>query len=351
MTSAVLGEVPRTEDGFRHEAFFYSGEHEFVAGTLAFLHDAVRAHQPAFVVVSARKIDLLRKELRRDAAKVDFADMTEVGLNPARIIPVWSDFVERHPGRRLRGVGEPIWRERSQDEIVECERHEALLNLAFAQTTGLALLCPYDIEALSVDVVDAACRNHPYVRRDGSPTASSDYLGTEQLAGPFTDPLPEPPASAIELRFGPGSLVGLRSLVWREAMTAGLDDDRAEAAVTALNEVASNTMRHAGGLGELRIWSAPGMLICEVSDHGHIDGPLVGRQRPTIDTRGGRGLWMVNQLCDLVQVRSLAAGTTVRIHLRSSPGRMLTSHDVRGSARPLLGIPARREKEGRSHDQ
>jgi hypothetical protein len=30
---------------------------------------------------------------------------------------------------------------------------------------------------------------------------------------------------------------------------------------------------------------------------------------------GGRGLWMVNQLCDLVQLRTLPAGAVVRLHL------------------------------------
>ena len=35
-----------------------------------------------------------------------------------------------------------------------------------------------------------------------------------------------------------------------------------------------------------------------------------------VDRAGGRGLWIANQLCDLVQVRSGAAGTTVRLHAR-----------------------------------
>ena len=31
---------------------------------------------------------------------------------------------------------------------------------------------------------------------------------------------------------------------------------------------------------------------------------------------GGYGLWLANQLCDLVQIRSLPAGTAVRLHMR-----------------------------------
>ena len=46
--------------------------------------------------------------------------------------------------------------------------------------------------------------------------------------------------------------------------------------------------------------------MCEVRD--------AGRERPAIDRDGGRGLWMVNQLCDLVELRSGDMGTVVRIH-------------------------------------
>jgi hypothetical protein len=31
---------------------------------------------------------------------------------------------------------------------------------------------------------------------------------------------------------------------------------------------------------------------------------------------GGYGLWLANQLCDLVQVRSFPTGSAVRLHMR-----------------------------------
>lgn len=316
MSCSLAAEALSPDDGFRHEAFFYAGQDEFLAGASRFLHEAVQAREPVLVVVNSAKIDLLRTALKKDADKVVFADMVEVGLNPARIIPAWTDFVDHYPGRPLRGIGEPIWPQRTAAELVECQRHESLLNVAFAATTGFTLMCPYDIDALDTEVVDAARRNHPHIRRHGSPKESADYLGSEYLAGPFCDPLPEPPPSTVEFLFQPGSLAAVRSLVGREAVNAGLGDARAENAVAAVNEVASNTMRHAGGRGELRIWTAGDMFVCEVSDDGHITDPLVGRSRPNLDTQGGRGLWMVNQLCDLVQVRSFATGTSVRMHHR-----------------------------------
>jgi anti-sigma regulatory factor (Ser/Thr protein kinase) len=56
--------------------------------------------------------------------------------------------------------------------------------------------------------------------------------------------------------------------------------------------------------------------LCEVRDRGRIVEPLVGRLPPPLDRHGGRGLWLVNHLCDLVQIRSTEAGSVVRVHMR-----------------------------------
>ena len=82
----------------------------------------------------------------------------------------------------------------------------------------------------------------------------------------------------------------------------------------AVTEVATNSVRYGGGQGELRAWVQDGSLVCEVSDRGHITSPLVGRVQPVLDGQGGAGLWVANQLCDLVQIFSSPRGTTVRLY-------------------------------------
>jgi anti-sigma regulatory factor (Ser/Thr protein kinase) len=86
--------------------------------------------------------------------------------------------------------------------------------------------------------------------------------------------------------------------------------------VLAVNEVATNSVRHAGGRGIARAWESRGGVVCEVEDAGRLDVPLAGRERPTHEQVGGHGLWLVNQVCDLAQIRSLAHGTVVRLHMR-----------------------------------
>jgi anti-sigma regulatory factor (Ser/Thr protein kinase) len=309
----------RPTDGFRHQALLYAGDDGFIEGTLPWLRDAVAADEPTLVVVSAAKIERLRAGLGADAAeRVTFADMAEVGINPARIIPAWREFVDAHAGRgrRLRGIGEPIWAQRSPDELVECQRHEALLNLAFAGAEDFWLLCPYDVDALDADVIEKAHHSHPVMVADGGSHESSTYEDLPAVAAPFADPLSEPPAGADELPFVSGTLTGLRRLVKLHAAGAGLSAARAGDLVLAVNEVATNSIRHGGGGGVLRVWHAAGALICEVTDAGRIADPLAGRQRPTSGQSGGHGLWLCNQICDLVQLRTFATGSVVRLHTR-----------------------------------
>jgi anti-sigma regulatory factor (Ser/Thr protein kinase) len=103
--------------------------------------------------------------------------------------------------------------------------------------------------------------------------------------------------------------------VSRQATAAGLDPARTADLVLAVDEVATNSLPHGGGRGTLRIWREDGTLVCEVRDAGRLQNPMAGRERPTPERDGGRGLWMVNQLCDLVQLRSFPDGAAVRVHV------------------------------------
>jgi anti-sigma regulatory factor (Ser/Thr protein kinase) len=127
-------------------------------------------------------------------------------------------------------------------------------------------------------------------------------------------PLAPAPATAARLAFS-HNLREVRMAVRSCASEAGLNGERATDLVLATSEVAANTLRYAGGSGRLRIWATDEEVICQVTDPGRIDDPLAGRHRPAGDANG-QGLWVVNQVCDLVELRSGPAGTTVRMHMR-----------------------------------
>ena len=316
----VTATAPRGHrEAFSHEALLYAGHDEFVEATLPFLRGGLEAEEPMLVVVSAAKIDMLRAALGGDADRVRFGDMDEIGTNPARIIPAWRDFVDtQRAGRAFRGIGEPIWAGRSAAELAECQRHEALLNLAFADSGNWRLLCPYDTTSLRPDVIQEAHRSHPVVVDGDDERPSEIYRDLDEVAAPFDWPLADPPSTAEHLTFAEGDLSGVRAFMRRHAERAGLGPERATDFVLAGNEVATNSLRHGGGHGVLRLWTDtdPDVVICEVSDRGRIEQPLVDRQAPALGKENNRGLWIANQVCELVQIRSFPTGSVVRLHMR-----------------------------------
>jgi anti-sigma regulatory factor (Ser/Thr protein kinase) len=303
--------------GFSHRALLYTGEEGFVDGTLPFIHAGLDSGEPTLVVVGPRKIEILSEALNGDGDLVHFADMVEIGTNPARIIPVWHEFVDRHAaaGSGLRGIGEPVWPKRSAAELSECRRHEELLNVAFAHAAGFDLLCPYDTSALDAAVIDAISRSHPRVIDGDGERASDTYPGVRALAAPFAEPLADPPDRTDWLPVDATTLAELRAHVRSHAVAAALDERLVDDLVIGVHELACNSIKHGGGHGIVGVWRSPDAVVCEVRDSGEFDAPLAGRRAPDPLLPHGRGLWLANQLCDLVQLRTGADGTVARVYM------------------------------------
>jgi anti-sigma regulatory factor (Ser/Thr protein kinase) len=303
-------------NAFRHEALLYAGIDEFMSVTVPFLREGAAAGERAMVALDERKIRMLEDALGSDAESVSFVEMHGLGRNPARIIPAWRDFVSDHAGsgRGLRGIGEPVWAGRSGAELTECECHESLLNRAFDGGPGWRLMCPYDTAALAPAAVEVASRTHPFVTEGGVTRRSRDYTQADALVAP----LPTPPADADEIAFTADDLVGLRWVVSNAANRAGVTGPRVADLVLAVHELASNSLRYGGGHGVLRMWEDRDAFVCEVRDEGRIEEPLVGRALPPPEQTGGHGLWLVNQVCDLVQLRSSPRGSVVRVRMSTA---------------------------------
>ena len=337
MTVTELVRPSGGPDTFSHEALFHEGDAGFLDPAVAFIEDGLRRDEAVLVVVTAPKVALLREALGADVRRIHLADMFEVGRNPTRIISAWADLLAEHVGiggpgaaggadgaggggpvRRARGIGEPVWPGRSPDELVECGHHEWLLNVAFAGGPPFWLLCPYDVRVLDPAIVDEAARNHPTVLEGFARSPSPSFPGLEGAPATLDAPLPPPVGRPIEAPIGPGSLAELRDLVADHAAAAGFGRGSVQDAVLAVSELATNTLLHGGGRGVLRVWRHGSTLVLEVADAGRIKDALVGRRRPTPGEIGGRGLWLVNEVCDLVQLRSSEAGTVVRVHLQGA---------------------------------
>ena len=306
----------RTGDRFRHEALIYGDDYEFLAAAHPFVADALAGAEPVLVAIAGERAQSLKGSLGGDAGEAHFTDMQALGRNPARLIPAWRRFLSEHAqdGRSVRILSEAAWPGRSPAELSECRRYESLLDLAFGQGQAWRLLCGYDARAMPEEVIETVRATHPFIREGAASTLNDVHLD-DLVPRPFDGVLPEPSRAPEELGFTRGNLHELREFVGRSASAARVGAERGENLQLAVNELASNSVTHGGGEGRLRVWTEPGALVCEVSDSGHIEEPLVGRVHPAIDKPSGRGLWLVNHLCDLVQIRSSPQGSVVRVYM------------------------------------
>jgi anti-sigma regulatory factor (Ser/Thr protein kinase) len=282
-----------------------------------FVREGLEAGEAVMVAMPRANAEAVREGLGADADAPIWVEIEEVGRNPARILPVWREFASANlgNGRGARGIGEPVWSGRTIDELDECDRHESLLNLAFAGRGAWSLMCPYDASELPDEVLERAEQNHPFVSHEGALAGSRSYLDPLRRSDLLAGRLSQPRGPVARLRFSAGYDLGeLRRFVASEAEAAGLGPIRVADLVLAADEVATNALEHASR-GELRVWRDGEDLVCEVAAASALADPLVGRSRPDPNEYRGRGLWIVNQLCDLVQIRSEDEATVVRMRI------------------------------------
>lgn len=145
-------------------------------------------------------------------------------------------------------------------------------------------------------------------------------------AEPGGDPAGGACSLLLEEEFVGGSLYGLRHVVRARAVAAGMSELGARDVMLALNELASNAVRHGGGRGRLRMWGQDGAVCCQVHDAGREphDSRPGAREGALVDAATGwpyahgHGLWLVRLLADQMSVVPGPDGTcvTVRFALR-----------------------------------
>ena len=262
---------------------------------LPFITDGLARDQPVMVAVPEPRLHALRDALGRDADRVVWADMADLGANPARIIPAWREFTDtyRADRRPVRGIGQPIWAGRSTAELVESQFHEALLNLAVTPDTPLWLLCPYDTATLPDTVIDEARHSHPVLADAGGYRGSTPYGGADHAKVLFGGRLPAPVAPTTVIAFDPDRHRHVEQLI-RAAATVGVTADRAAELAAAVDEIAAAAHRDSGHV-RIRLWQDPTAVLCEITDPAVIDNPMTGRSATaTGDGRRDRGIRVAN---------------------------------------------------------
>ncbi len=292
-----------TAANLRHEGVPYTGHAAFVPSAAQFLSDGNRQGEACLMLAEPDKIDAVRTELGSDARSVTFVDMSLHGRNPSRVLPAMQSFVDTHAARRVRVLAEPVHAGLSPAARSEVSLAELVLRRPEYRRWSGWLCCFYDESALDASAVAS-------IRADHEPEAPDGVLAQR-----FTTELPAAPRSGDTIGADRTNLGVLRRMVSSFALRSGLDPERTDDLVYAVNEVVTNSICHGEGRAAVRLWTEGRSVLCDVRDRGRIRNPLVGRVAPRAGQESGRGLWLVNQLCDLVQIRSPESGTVVRMRV------------------------------------
>jgi len=108
-------------------------------------------------------------------------------------------------------------------------------------------------------------------------------------------------------------LVRRRTASW--ALRAGLTADVADDFVIAVNEIATNAVRHGSPEATLRLWAESRAALAEIGDQGHWPGASGSvPKRPA--EHGGMGLEVARMVCDDLRIKTTGSGTQVRLRMK-----------------------------------
>ncbi|WP_331254320.1 sensor histidine kinase [Blastococcus sp. VKM Ac-2987] len=303
---------------FRHDALLYDSAEDLVDLAAPFLLEGLAAGDGAVIAASPEATAALHDAVGNHPLVLVLERHALYRARTPTAITTFRGLGEQAgDGQRIRVVGEVDFGTTVAD-WTEWQRYEAVINAAFAPAP-LWGLCLFSTD-LPEPLLATARHTHPQLVSRAGRATNGDYVDpVTYLAGlPVPDePLERtPPALAAD---DVTDFIGLRRTIRRHLSMVAGPDDLLEDFQLAVDEMTSNAVRHGHQPVSLRLWTAPGQLVCTISDAG--TGPAdpfagYGPAHGEDLSAGGMGLWLARQLCDHVALRRDAHGSSVRLTTR-----------------------------------
>lgn len=158
----------------------------------------------------------------------------------------------------------------------------------------------------------------------GPPGAADPPRG--ETGGTTATPTYGSAAYGFEQTFDGDGLYALRSAVAAHGSHLGLSEARVADLVLVAHELASNAVRHGRATSvspaRIELWREDHTLLCRVSDGGPgiADPEAVGMAEVPLSASSGRGLWIIRQVVDDLEIRTDPSGTviTAALHVEST---------------------------------
>ncbi|MBM7804899.1 anti-sigma regulatory factor (Ser/Thr protein kinase) [Geodermatophilus bullaregiensis] len=305
--------------GLVHDALLYDTVEQVAAVAATWLRDGLAAGDAAVIATAPETTGPLR-EATGDDPRVMVVDRH--GLYRSRTptaIATIRRFATEHaaPGRRVRVVGEVDFGTTAADWR-EWQAYEAVLNTAFAPLP-LWGLCLFN-SRLPEPLVATARQTHPRLLAADGLVANPDYVDPAAYLRAL--PVPDEPLETTPPALADDDVAdfpGLRHAVRAHLGTVDGPADVLEDFLMAVDEMVTNAVRHGRSPAGLRLWTAPGRVVCTIRDSGPgPDDPYAGYGPAHGEdlSHGGMGLWLARQLCDHVAIRRDERGSSVRLSTR-----------------------------------
>jgi anti-sigma regulatory factor (Ser/Thr protein kinase) len=311
----LANHAPKHDD-FRHNAFVYEDDSDYVERSTTFLREGLEAGDAPVAAGTRDRLALIREGLGADAQHATFVDVSSSYTRPARTLAGYYgtvlEVLRKAPRARL--VAEVQYGPAAA-EWDEWMAYEALFNVSFHHLPAWTL-CSYDGSKTPDRVIEDVWRTHPEVLAGG--WCDSEHF--EDVASMVRARI-RPPRELPELRSLPGAddPTAVRETLARELGAAGVPDERALDMLVVANEVARNAFEYGGGVAGLRTGQVDGRFVLEVVDRGAgFDDPLAGYVAPRTTEPGEpgpAGLWVARQLAWRVENFQSPDGHTVRVWL------------------------------------
>jgi hypothetical protein len=338
--------VSHPEGTFEHWACIYDDDKQFLQTAVPFLADGLELGEPVLAVTTPANLELLGTALGDRSGDLDYADSAFFGRRPPQRVAAfnryWKGCGSARDGSQgsrrdsgdtgysgVRILAEPVWAGRSSREVTAWTRMEAALNVTLAPTS-ISMICPYDARTLDQDIVSGALRTHPVLVAGSHPSPSVHYADPAAFARSCdTGPLADPPSCAAAFEFD-GDLRGLRRFIAGRAAAHGVAGDHADMLVLGVSEVGAYLKSRWPASAAVRVWEQPGAVVCDFRQPGaSISDPFIGLRPAGLVPGDGDGLWLANQICDWMEIRSDADGCVIQLQV---PSR----HDQEMAAQPRI---------------
>ena len=298
---------------FRHSAFVYESDDEYVVRSVEFLRAGAEAGEGGLVAARHDRLELIREGFDRPPEGIAFLDTASSAARPARTLAAryttLLDRLQRFPAMRLLT---DVQYGPTADDWREWIGYEAALNRTLARLPVWAI-CAYDARRAPAPLLEALWETHPEVIAGGEPASNGYRDPREVVRGLAGEPSQLPDLRTVAAGAGPDDL---RERLAPALAAEGVEGQKALGMLIAANEVAANARCHGEPPVELRVGRHAGRFVCEIEDRGTgFDDPLAGFDPPLERGRRAPGLWVVRQLVWKLEAFPTAAGFTVRLWL------------------------------------